>query len=104
MMSSKRRTDLKFWPSEAKYLRESDFDVKTSLAPLKSAENDEKSISKTEKKNPKKKSKKKIRRQKIENRKSSETCFAEVSRRSEPCSKEKRTFEVGRRLGGICEA
>ena len=59
---------------------------------------------KTGKKIEKKISKKKFRRQKIENCKSSETRFAEVSRRSEPCSKDKRTFEVRRRLGGIREA
>ena len=44
MMSSKRCTDLEIWPSEAKYLEEADFDVKISLAPPKSAENDEKPI------------------------------------------------------------
>ena len=43
-MTSKRHTDLKIWPSEAKYLEESDFHVKTGLAPPKSAENDEKPI------------------------------------------------------------
>ena len=84
---SKRPTDLKIWPSEAKYLREADFDVQKSPDPPKSDENNEK---------PKKKSEKKVRpkiffgkcfsRQKIENCKSSETRFAEVSRRSEPCS------------------
>ena len=41
-MSSKRPTDLKIWPSEAKYLQESDFDVKTNLAPPKSTKNEEK--------------------------------------------------------------
>ena len=46
-MSSKRRTDLKIWPSKAKNLEELDFDVRKSLAPRKSTENDE---------NPKKKS------------------------------------------------
>ena len=92
-------TDMKIWPSEAKYLQESDFDVKKSLAPPKSAENDEKPISET-----KNVSKKKIRRQKIESCKSSETRVAEVSRWSDPCSKGKRTFEVRRRLGGIREA
>ena len=46
-MSPKRRTDLKIWPSKAKNLEELDFDVRKSLAPRKSTENDEKS-----KKNP----------------------------------------------------
>ena len=41
-MSSKRRTDLKIWPSKAKHLEELDFDVRKSLAPRKSTENDEK--------------------------------------------------------------
>ena len=95
---SKRPMDLKLWPSEAKYLEESDFDVEKSLAPQKIAENYE--------------NRKKIRkffiisffrRQKIKNYKSSETRFAEVSRRFEPCSR-KRTFEVRGRLGGIHEA
>ena len=72
-MTSKRHTDLKIWPSEAKYLEESDFDVQKSLDPPKSDENDEK---------PKKKSeiKKKNRRRTIEICKSSETHVAEVSR------------------------
>ena len=87
------------WPSEAKYLEESDFDVQKSLAPPKSVKNDE---------IPKKKSEKKsqflFRRQKIENCKSSETRFPEVSRRSELSSWDKRAFEVRRRLGGIREA
>ena len=37
-MSSKRRTDLKIWPSKAKNLEEFDFGVRKSLAPRKSAE------------------------------------------------------------------
>ena len=41
-MSSKRRTDLKIWPSKAKNLEEFDFDDKTSLAPAKSIKNNEK--------------------------------------------------------------
>ena len=41
-MSPKRRTDLKIWPSKAKNLEELDFDVRKSLAPRKSTENDEK--------------------------------------------------------------
>ena len=88
-MSFKRRTDLKIWPSEAKYLEEPDFDVKTSLTPRKSAENYEKPNP-----FPEKKSEKKIRRQKIEICKSSETRVAEVSRRSERSSRGKRTFEI----------
>ena len=43
-----RRTDLKIWPSKAKSIEEPDFDVKKSLAPPKSAENDEKPISEIE--------------------------------------------------------
>ena len=39
---SKRRTDLRTRLSKAKYRQEADFDVKTSLAPPKSAENYEK--------------------------------------------------------------
>ena len=41
-MTSKRRTDLKIWPSKAKNLEELDFDVRKSLAPRKSTENYEK--------------------------------------------------------------
>ena len=41
-MTSKRRTDLKNWPSKAKNLEELDFDVRKSLAPPKSIKNDEK--------------------------------------------------------------
>ena len=41
-MSPKRRTDLKIWPSKVKNLEELDFDVRKSLAPRKSAENNEK--------------------------------------------------------------
>ena len=61
-MGSKRRTDLKIWPSEVKNVEESDSDVKKSLAPPKSAENNEK---------PKKKIRKKIenvKKSKIANR------------------------------------
>ena len=42
-----------------------------------------------------------FRRQKIESCKSSETRFGEVSRRSEPCSRGKRTFKALSRLGRI---
>ena len=52
-MASKPRTGLRTRPSAAKCLQEFDFDVKKSLAPPKSAENDEKP-----KKNPKKNQKK----------------------------------------------
>ena len=45
---SQRRTDLKIWPSEAKYFEEPDIDVKTDLAPPKSTKNNEKLISETE--------------------------------------------------------
>ena len=49
-MGSERRTELKIWPSGAKYLEEPepDVNVKTSLAPTKSTENAENPISKTE--------------------------------------------------------
>ena len=47
-MGPRRRTDLKIWPSEAKNLKETDFDIKKHLAPPKSAEHDEKTISETE--------------------------------------------------------
>ena len=47
---SKRRTDLRTRLSKAKYRQEADFDVKTSLAPPKSAENYEKPKKKSEKK------------------------------------------------------
>ena len=43
--TSKRRTDLKICVPEAKFVKESDSDVKTGLAPPKSTENDEKHIS-----------------------------------------------------------
>ena len=43
-MSSKPRTGLRTRPSEAKYLQEAYFHVRASLAPPKSAENDEKPI------------------------------------------------------------
>ena len=46
-ISSKRRTDLKIWPSEAKNDEEFDFDVKTRPAPPESAENDENLIPRT---------------------------------------------------------
>ena len=49
MMTSKGRIDLKIWPSEAKYLWESDFDVEKALAPPKNVENDEKPKKKSEK-------------------------------------------------------
>ena len=93
------RTDLRKGVSEAKFDAEADFDVKKSLAAPKSSENHEKP-----KTNRQKLIEKIFRRQKIESCKSSETRFAEVSRRSEPCSRGKRTFEVRRRLGGIREA
>ena len=48
-LSSKRHTDLKTCVPEAKFVKESDFDVKKGLAPPKSTENDEKHVSETEK-------------------------------------------------------
>ena len=47
-LSSKRHTDLKTCVPEAKFVKESDFDVKSRLAPPKSSENDEKHFSDTE--------------------------------------------------------
>ena len=44
-LSSKRHTDLKTYVPEAKFVKESDFDVKKGLAPPKSTENDEKHVS-----------------------------------------------------------
>ena len=44
-LTSKRRTDLKICVPEAKFVKESDFDVKSRLAPPKSTENDEKRVS-----------------------------------------------------------
>ena len=44
-LTSKRRTDLKICVPEAKFVKESDFDVKSRLAPPKSTKNDEKHIS-----------------------------------------------------------
>ena len=41
--------------------------------------------------------KKSFQRRKLKNCKSSETCFAEVSCRSEPCSRGKRPFEVSKK-------
>ena len=46
--TSKRHTDLKSYVSEAKFVKESDFDVKSRLAPPKSTEIDEKHDSDTE--------------------------------------------------------
>ena len=45
---SKRPTDLKNWPSEAKYLEESDFDIQNSPDPPKSDENHENQKKKSE--------------------------------------------------------
>ena len=75
-------SDTKTCAPEAKFIKELDFDVKTRLSPPKSAENCEKRL-------PNRNflpiflSKKVFRRQKIENCKSFETRFAEVSRRLE---------------------
>ena len=44
-LTSKRRTDLKICVPEAKFVKESDSDVKTGLAPPKSTKNDEKHVS-----------------------------------------------------------
>ena len=47
-MSLKRRTNLKIWSSKAKNLEEFDFDIRKSLAPRKSGENNEKPKNKFE--------------------------------------------------------
>ena len=47
-LSPKGRTDLKILPSKAKNLEEFGFDVRKSLAPRKSAENNEKPKNKSE--------------------------------------------------------
>ena len=44
-LTSKRHTDLKICVPGAKFIKESDFDVKKGLAPPKSTENDEKHVS-----------------------------------------------------------
>ena len=46
-LTSKRRTDLKICVPAAKFVKESDFDVKSRLAPPKSTEIDEKHFSDT---------------------------------------------------------
>ena len=74
-----------------KNLEELDFDVRKSLAPRKSAENDNENPKKNENFFPEKK---KNWRRKVEIYKSSETRVAEVSRRSERSSRGKRKFEV----------
>ena len=43
-LTSKRRTDLKICVPEAKFIKESDFDVKTYLPSPKSSENEEKRV------------------------------------------------------------
>ena len=48
-LSSKSRTDLRSCVPGAKFVKESDFDVKSRLAPPKSTENDEKRDSDTKK-------------------------------------------------------
>ena len=49
ILASKGHTDLKSCVPGAKFIKESDFDVKSRLAPPKSTENDEKRLSDTEK-------------------------------------------------------
>ena len=94
-LTSKRRTDLKTCALKAKFIKESDFDVKNCLAPPKSTDNDEKPVSDIEKF-----AATNFRHRKIKSCKSSETRFAEVSCRLEPCSRSKRPFELRRRGGG----
>ena len=72
-LTSKRRTDLKICVPEAKFVKESDFDVKSGVAPPKSTENDEKRISE-----PKNFVEHFFQRRKIESCKSSETRFPKV--------------------------
>ena len=72
-LTSKRRTDLKICVPEAKFVKESDFDVKSGVAPPKSTENDEKRISE-----PKNFVDFFVQRRKIESCKSSETRFPKV--------------------------
>ena len=71
--------------SEAKSIEQLDFEVQKNPHPPKSVTNYEKPMSESEK-SEKQIRKKNVRRQKIESCKSSETRFAEVSWRSEPCS------------------
>ena len=72
-LTSKRRTDLKICVPEAKFVKESDFDVKSGVAPPKSTENDEKRIFE-----PKMFVDFFFQRRKIESCKSSETRFPKV--------------------------
>ena len=85
------RTDLRISLSGAKFDEEADFDVRSAVGPPKPHQIDENLIFRSEN------SANFFfcfRRRKIESCKSSETCVAEVSRRSEPSSRGKRTFEV----------
>ena len=91
-LTSKPHTNLKICAPEAKFVKESDFDVKSGVAPPKFTEHDEKRISE-----PEKFVEHFFQRRNIESCKSSETRVAEVSRRSERSSRGKRTFEVCRR-------
>ena len=82
-------TDLMMDVSGAKFDAEDDFEVRLALAPPKLGQIDKKLIFQSN-----------VfvdlffRRRKMKRRTSSETCFPKVSRRSEPCLKGKRPFEV----------
>ena len=86
------RTDLRISLSGAKFDEEADFDVRSAVGPPKPHQIDENLTFRSENF-----AEKNFRRRKIEICKSSETRVAEVSRRSEPSSRGKPTFEVRRR-------
>ena len=85
------RTDLRINLSGAKFDEEADFDVRSAVGPPKPHQIDENLTFRSKKFAPKDFS---ASKRKIEICKSSETRVAEVSRRSEPNSRGKRTFEV----------
>ena len=96
------RTDLRISLSGAKFDEEADFDVRSAVGPPKPYQIDENLICQSKTfadffRFAEKKKKKTFWRRKIEVCKSSETCVAEVSRRSEPSLRGERTFEVRRR-------
>ena len=82
-------TDLRIGASRAKFDAESDFDVRFAVAPPKPSKKYENLNFRA-----KKSLTKFFWRQKMKCRESSETRFGKFSRRSEPCLKGKRPFEV----------
>ena len=88
----KRHTDLKMCVPGAKFVKESDFDVKKRLNPRKSPK-----MMKNQFRNRKILTIFFFRRRKIESCKSSETRFPKFWGQTEPSSRGKRPFEVARR-------